>query len=168
LTPRVVIFIRNAPGLRRRAIVEAFMSPTSDIFISTGDARELDRVLSDHLHRDETGETALELSAKLFEAQVVAPEALPHGTVRLDSTVTYEELPGRTRRRVTLVPPRNADASAGRISILSPVGRALLGNALGHVVHVVLPTGRQQSVRVVEVSPPHRDRVEESLVADVN
>lgn len=141
------------------------MSLMSDIFISTRDARELDRVLSDHLNREETTETALELSTKLFDAQVVAPEALPHGTIRLNSTVTYEELPERTRRRVTLVRPRDADASAGRISVLSPVGRTLLGNALGRVVHVVLPTGRQQSVRVVEVSPPLMDCVDEAAFA---
>jgi regulator of nucleoside diphosphate kinase len=141
------------------------MSSTLDIFISTGDARELDRVLSDHLNRDETTETALELSTKLFDAQVVAPEVLPHGTIRLNSTVTYEELPGRTRRCVTLVRPRDADARAGRISVLSPVGRALLGNVLGRVVQVVLPTGRQQPVRVVEVSPPLLDRVDEPAFA---
>ena len=139
------------------------MSSISDIFISTGDARELDRVLSDHLNRDEAADTALDLSIKLFEAQVVPARALPHGTVRLNSTVTYEELPARTRRCVTLVRPRDADASAGRISVLSPVGRALLGNTRGRVVEVVLPTGRQQSIRVVEVSPPLLDRVDESV-----
>lgn len=141
------------------------MSSISDIFISTGDAQVLDRVLSDHLSRDETTETALELSTKLFDAQVIAPEVLPHGTIRLNSTVTYEELPGRARRRVTLVSPRDADASAGRISVLSPVGRALLGNALGHVVQVVLPMGRQQPVRVVEVSPPLLDQIDEPVFA---
>ena len=141
------------------------MSSISDIFISTGDAQELDRMLSDHLSRDETTETALELSTKLFDAQVVAPEVLPHGTIRLNSTVTYEELPGRTRRRVTLVAPRNADVSVSRISVLSPVGRALLGNALGQVVQVELPMGRQQPVQVVEVSPPLLDRVDEPAFA---
>ena len=100
------------------------MSSMSDICISTGDARELDRL---------------------------APRAFPHGTVRLNSTVTYEEVPAGRRRRVTLVRPRDADASAGRISTLSPVGRALLGNARGVVVEILLPTGRQQLVRVVDV-----------------
>lgn len=141
------------------------MSSISEIFISTGDAQELDSLLSDHLNRDEATESALELSTKLFEAQVVAPRALPHGTVRLNSTVTYEELPGRTRRCVTLVRPRDADASAGRISVLSPVGRALLGSALGRVVPVELPTGRPQPVRVIEVSPPLLDRVDEPAFA---
>ena len=128
------------------------MSSMPDIFISTADARELDRVLSDHLDRDTASESALELSTKLFDAHVVGSRALPHGTIRLDSTVTYEELPERKRRCVTLVRPRDADAGAGRISILSPVGRALLGNAVGSVVEVLLPTGRQQVVRVVDVT----------------
>ncbi len=138
------------------------MSSMPDIFISTADARELDRVLSDHLNRDEATESALELSTKLFDAQIVGTRALPHGTVRLNSTVTYEEVPESTRRSVTLVRPRDADASSGRISILSPVGRALLGNAMGGVVEIRLPTGRQQLVRVVKVSAPLPNEVAES------
>jgi len=141
------------------------MSSMPDIFISTADARELDRVLSDQLDRDEASDSALELSTKLFDAQVVGSRALPHGTVRLHSTVTYEEVPAGTRRRVTLVPPRAADAGAGRISILSPVGRALLGNALGSVVEIPLPTGRQQRARVLEVSPPLHDELVEATEA---
>jgi regulator of nucleoside diphosphate kinase len=128
------------------------MSSISEIFICSTDAQELDRLLADHSKHDESTEPALELSAKLFDAQVVAAEALPYGTVRLHSTVTYEELPGCARRRVTLVNPREADARVGRISVLSPVGRALLGHTPGREVKVVLPSGQQQAVRIVDVS----------------
>jgi transcription elongation GreA/GreB family factor len=141
------------------------MSSKLDIFISSTDAQALDRLLSEQSMRDPSAESALELSTKLFDAQVVSPEALPHCTVRLRSTVTYEELPERAVRRVTLVNPREADAGAGRISIFSPVGRALLGHTPGRVVEIPLPSGRRQSVRVVEVSPPERDRVDEPAFA---
>ena len=137
----------------------------TEIFISSIDAQELDRLLSDPAQREYSAESTLALSTKLFEAQIVGPRALPHGTVRLHSTVTYEELPARTRRRVTLVTPREADASVGRISVLSPVGRALLGHAQGRVVEIPLPAGRQQSVRVVEVAPPEVDRLDEPAIA---
>jgi regulator of nucleoside diphosphate kinase len=141
------------------------MSSLPEIFICSTDAQQLNRLLSEQSKREQAAQSALELSTKLFEAQVVAPEVLPYGTVRLHSTVTYEELPTRTRRRVTLVNPREADAGAGRISVLSPVGRALLGHALGRVVDLVLPTGRQVAVRVVDVAPPQVDRVDESVFA---
>lgn len=92
---------------------------------------------------------------RLFQAprpRVIEPHARPNDNVRLHSAVTYEELPGRLRRRVTLVSPRDADASAGRISVLSPVGRALLGHAQGSTIDVALPLGRRLSVRVIEVT----------------
>lgn len=86
-------------------------------------------------------------------------------TVRVGFTVTYEELPAGTRRRVTLVIPREADASAGRISVLSPVGRALLGRTKGHVVPVALPMGREVSVRVLQVTAPEFEEIDESVYA---
>lgn len=141
------------------------MSSVPEVFLCSIDAHELHRLLSDPIECDESAESTLALSTKLFEAQVVAPRALPNGTVRLHSTVTYEELPAQTRRRVTLVNPRQADAGAGRISILSPVGGALLGHAQGRVVEVALPTGRRRSVRVLEVAPPELDRIDESAFA---
>jgi regulator of nucleoside diphosphate kinase len=141
------------------------MSTIQEIFISSIDARELERLLADHADRDESGESAFDLSARLFDAQVVAHEALPHGTVCLRATVTYEELPARARRQVTLVPPQEADAGAGRISVLSPVGRALLGHSPGRVVDVALPSGRPQSLRVLDVSPPRASRRDEPAFA---
>ena len=99
------------------------------------------------------------------DAIALTQRARPSNAARLHSTVIYEELPTRTRRRVTLVNPRDADASAGRISVLSPIGRALLGHKTGHVIDVALPMGRQLSVRVIDVSAPEADRVDEPAYA---
>ena len=90
--------------------------------------------------------------AHRFKPRVLEPRALPNDRARLHSTVIYEELPGRLRRQVTLVSPRDADASAGRISVMSPVGRALLGHAQGSTIDVALPLGRRLSVRIIEVT----------------
>ena len=105
------------------------------------------------------------LPAKRSRPRVLEPRALPNDNARLHSTVTYEELPGRLRRRVTLVNPRDADASAGRISVLSPVGRALLGQAKGSTVDVALPLGRWLSVRVIEVTVGQFQRIDEPACA---
>lgn len=100
-------------------------------------------------------------SVQAPKSRVLERNALPREDARLNSTVIYEELPGRLRRQVTLVGPRDADASAGHISVLSPVGRALLGHAKGSTVDVALPFGRRLLVRVVEVNalqfPPTDD-----------
>ena len=105
------------------------------------------------------------LSAEPPKSRVLEPNALPSENARLHSTVLYEELPGRLRRRVTLVSPRHADASAGRISVLSPVGRALLGHAKGSTVDVALPLGRRLLVRVIEVAAHQFDLTDEPAYA---
>jgi regulator of nucleoside diphosphate kinase len=80
--------------------------------------------------------------------------------------VTYEELPARAHRRVTLVVPRQADAGAGRISVLSPVGRALLGQPSGRVVDIELPMGRQLSVHIRRVEPPQAPQTRDAGCAE--
>lgn len=141
------------------------MSSIHEIFISPSDARELERLLSAAADNDETNPSALQLGAKLFDAQVVSPATMPHGTIGLGATVTYEELSHSRRRRVTLVRPAEADAAAGRISVLSPVGIALLGNRANRVVEVALPGDRRAPIRVVDVDAVHASRVVEPAVA---
>jgi len=97
--------------------------------------------------------------------RVLVPHARPTNNARLHSTVTYEELPGRLRRRVTLASPRDADASAGRVSVLSPVGRALLGHAKGSTIDVALPLGRRLSVRIIEVTAEQLEPTDEAAHA---
>lgn len=125
------------------------MANPPEIFICSEDAAAIGRILE--TRAQEAGEARLELSRKLFEAFVVSQRALPYGTVRLNSRVTYVELPSGPHRVVTIVAPRDADLAAGRISVLSPVGRALLGHAAGGVVHVPLHAGRTLSLRIAAV-----------------
>jgi len=130
--------------------METDMTARPDLFIAQADAQAINRMLIES-ERRESEDSSTELASKLFDAQVLDPRSLPHGTVRLHSAVTYEELPAGSRRRVTLVSPQQADPRAGRISVFSPIGRSLLGNVVGRLVAVMLPTGQQLKVRIVEV-----------------
>lgn len=105
------------------------------------------------------------LPADAPKSRVLERRALPSDNARLHSSVIYEELPSQLRRQVTLVSPRDADASAGRISVLSPVGRALLGHAKGGTVDVALPLGRRLLVRVIEVTAQQFDPTDEPAYA---
>ncbi|MGQ0510138.1 MAG: GreA/GreB family elongation factor [Betaproteobacteria bacterium] len=69
----------------------------------------------------------------------------------MGSVVSYEELGTRTRRAVTLVPPGRANPAAGLVSVLSPVGRALLGRRAGEDVDARLPDGRSLQLRVARI-----------------
>lgn len=134
------------------------MSSMTDVLLNSDDAKALNRQLLNPAAAEDPDRSTL-------DARIARPDAISSDTVRVGFTVTYEELPAGKRRRVTLVIPREADASAGRISVLSPVGRALLGRTKGHVVPVALPMGREVSVRVLEATAPEFDEVDEPLYA---
>lgn len=69
----------------------------------------------------------------------------------LNSTVEYEDMESAARSRVTLAHPTTADVRLGRISVLSPVGRALLGRRIGHVAEVTLPSGDVRSLAILAI-----------------
>jgi regulator of nucleoside diphosphate kinase len=139
------------------------MSSTPDVLMSSNDIRVLHGLLFDPTFSADNDKASPDLWAKILDANVVRPHALPSDRVRLHSTVTYEELPSRNLRTVQLVTPRHADAGKGRISVLSPIGRALLGHAKGRVIRVALPIGRYLSIRVTEVTSPESEAVDESV-----
>jgi regulator of nucleoside diphosphate kinase len=132
--------------------LDLIMSKKPDIVLHADDAIALGDLLSRIAQLANTDEAREALTAKLLDATIVEPRALPSGAVRLHSRVTYQELPGGTRRSVTLVNPRRADPRRGRVSILSPVGRALLGQQEGRSIEVTLPGGHQVKLRVLEAT----------------
>jgi regulator of nucleoside diphosphate kinase len=125
------------------------------VFISGAEIQRLRAVVEQHLDgRD--GATAERLAAELDRAVVVDPSRLPPDAVTLDSRVTFEEEQSGAVREVTLVYPTSADASAGRISVLAPVGAALLGLRTGDRIEWPLPDGRTAKIRIREVARPGR------------
>jgi regulator of nucleoside diphosphate kinase len=143
------------------------MSPRFDIMIGADDAAILNELILRNAHTADAQEARDALTEMLFEATVVDARALPPGTVRLHSTVAYEELPSGIRRRVTLVNPREADAGRGRISVFSPIGRALLGQRKDRVIDAALPAGRRMSLRVLESTAPDADLALEGALASL-
>lgn len=103
-----------------------------------------------------TAEDAVLLTALERHADQREPRSLARGTDRsavaaLNSVVEYEDLADGRRARALLVHPTESDAGHGRISVLSPVGRALLGRRAGHDVEVTLPSGDTRSLMIVAV-----------------
>jgi regulator of nucleoside diphosphate kinase len=85
-----------------------------------------------------------------MEARLVPTDRLPRDRVALHSNVTYEEHPSGRRRTVTPVLPENADPAKARISVLSPIGLALIGRQCGSVVKAATPNGKGLIVRIVD------------------
>jgi len=61
--------------------------------------------------------------------------------VTLHAAVRVRDLESGERQELTLVSPREADVSAGRISVLAPLGTALIGYRQGDVVERLMPGG---------------------------
>jgi regulator of nucleoside diphosphate kinase len=117
------------------------MTTLHELILSASDAEVLALMLGER--RNDA------LADLLLEARLVPHEALPADRVAMNSAVTYEEEPRGERRSVILVHPIEADASAGRISVLTPVGLALLGRRPGSRVAATLPGDRVATIRIL-------------------
>ncbi|MGH8053166.1 MAG: nucleoside diphosphate kinase regulator [Stenotrophomonas sp.] len=94
---------------------------------------------------------AVALSLELERAQVLPPEEIPAGIVTMHSRVDcVDELHDETHS-LTLVYPHEADFDKGHVSVLAPVGSALLGLSVGQTIDWTAPGGRQLRLRVTAV-----------------
>ncbi|HEX5314234.1 MAG TPA: nucleoside diphosphate kinase regulator, partial [Gammaproteobacteria bacterium] len=72
-----------------------------------------------------------DLQEELDRAEVVAPEKVPHSVVTMNSTVRFVLESSGEEFSLTLVYPKDVKSDGGTISILAPVGSALLGLSIG-------------------------------------
>jgi regulator of nucleoside diphosphate kinase len=98
-----------------------------------------------------SGSRPEKLESELVRAQVVPRDKIPHDVVTMNSRVVFENESTGERREVTLVYPGSADINAGKISILVPIGTALLGLRVGQAIDWELPNGEKQRYRIVKV-----------------
>lgn len=82
-----------------------------------------------------------DIESTLKRAVVIAQEKTPRSSVNLGSTVVVRNMKSGTEIRYTLVSPHEVDPSRGKISIASPVGRALVRKREGDEVEVAVPAG---------------------------
>ncbi|AGW92342.1 MULTISPECIES: nucleoside diphosphate kinase regulator [Cupriavidus] len=124
-------------------------TPTNPtLYLTELDITRLERIAS------RAGSAQLEelLDDLLARATIVAPDEIPTDVVTMNSRLVCT-LPGEhSPRNWTLVYPDAADFDAGRLSVLSPVGHALLGARAGQTVSYQLPDGREQHVTIDEIA----------------
>ena len=82
-----------------------------------------------------------ELEDKLARAEVIDVSKLSGDTVKFGATVTVVDEDTEEKKVWQIVGESEADARAGKISIASPLARALIGKAKGTSVEVVTPSG---------------------------
>ncbi len=92
------------------------------------------------------------LQRELNRANVVVEQDLPGHFVRMHSTVTYVTNMFGEERRLTLVYPKEADIIAGKVSVMTPIGAALIGMAAGKSITYYTPNGGAQTLTVIAVN----------------
>lgn len=117
----------------------------SAITVSSLDMDRLD-ALMDKLPANFPGRAALQ--AELDRADVLEPAAMPADVVTMNSTVRFTLQESGSTQTLTLVYPKEADGSPGKVSVFSPVGTALLGLRVGDTLSLPSPTGGTVTVQV--------------------
>ena len=120
------------------------------ITLSSLDLARLESLLEAPVHRNLPAATAL--AGEIARATILAPDRMPADVVTMNSQIVcVDEVSGDTYP-ITLVYPRDADAAQGKVSVLAPVGSALLGLSLGQQIDWQAPGGRPLRVRVTAIN----------------
>ncbi|KGM56503.1 nucleoside diphosphate kinase regulator [Lysobacter arseniciresistens ZS79] len=95
------------------------------------------------------------LEAELSRAQILEPAQMPADVITMNSTARFRVMDGGDQgqeRELTLVYPRDVNGQADRVSILAPVGSALLGLRVGDTIEWPVPGGRTVSLQVLSIA----------------
>ena len=120
-----------------------------NLTVTTHDAHRLEELLQGASGRSAPMASLLE--QELSRATLVEPQDVPADIVTMHSRVVCKDESSGEQHEIELVYPHEADSDRGRISVLAPVGTALLGLAVGNAIEWPVPGGRTTRVRVMAV-----------------
>lgn len=129
-----------------RDVVRSRTAP--QIIVSNADYERLTDLATASLQR--LPEVAQELLSEMDRAKVVDAGQVPADVVRMGSTVTFKQDDGH-KRRMTLVYPAEESLDEHKISVMTPIGAALIGLAVGQSISWTARDGRRHDLTVLKV-----------------
>lgn len=119
------------------------------LIISSLDAERLEQLLAAPL----PGGTAAyrPLLDELTRADIVEPQDMPPGVVTMNSTVRFDLGAGEEQLCLTLAYPKDMKTVRNGISVLTPIGTALLGLSVGDKIDWPRPDGQLMEVSILDV-----------------
>lgn len=117
---------------------------------------QTDFQLISSLLRDLQSETVDLLKEELGRATIVTDEELPKNVVAMNTSVKFQNLETKKETLVELVYPQEANISDNRISILSPIGSALIGLRIGQSISWPIPNGKVRKLKIISVTSNRR------------
>lgn len=120
------------------------------IVVTDENYKRLSRLIENH------GEASAmdRLEQELARAEIVPMAAIPSDVVTMNTRLLFEDVDSGACREIQLVYPEDAQWETGRISVLAPVGVALIGSSVGDTIEFVMPGGmRRLRVRSILFQP---------------
>jgi regulator of nucleoside diphosphate kinase len=119
-------------------------------------ARDYDRLSTlAQAARNRLPDLASELAEEVGRAHVLGRDEIADHFVGMNDDVEFrDDTTGRVRQ-ITLVYPDEADIAKGKISVMTPVGTALVGLRIGHSITWETPHGETRQLTVLSVRKPH-------------
>lgn len=119
------------------------------IIINDFDAERIDRLLEQPAYA--ASPVAAALNDELDRAQMCSPQTMPADVVTMNSEVKFRDLNSGEERVRTLVFPVQLTDSNTQLSVMAPVGAALLGLRVGDTINWALPGGTSTRLQVLEL-----------------
>jgi regulator of nucleoside diphosphate kinase len=132
-------FLENAMPIKKE----------TSLIVSKSDYQQLLKLIE-----QEDTPAAEALDIELSRAELVEENKLPADAVSMGSVVTFTDLDSQEEKTISLVYPHEADVTTMKISILSPVGSALIGLRIGGNIDWPVPQGKVRRLKVIAVQQP--------------
>jgi len=115
------------------------------IVVTTSDHSRITRILSGEMPGKKDIKTNTgNLAGELQRARKVPPEKVGPDVVTMNSEIEIMDIESKMTKRLKLVYPDQADIKSGRVSILAPIGTAILGYKKGDIIEWNVPAGKKR------------------------
>ncbi|HPM46111.1 MAG TPA: nucleoside diphosphate kinase regulator [bacterium] len=118
-----------------------------NIYITKNDHKKLIKLINEKLPNDDYTHTLL---LELKKATIVESEKIPADVITMNSLVNFEDIESGAELEYWLVFPQDADISQHKLSVVSPIGCALLGYKVGDIINLKTPGG-ERKIKVVKI-----------------
>jgi len=124
---------------------------TREIIITESDKQKLQKIVDDIIQYSTDGREHVRLlEAELTKAKTVAAEQIPADVVTMNSKVLLSIGDLEEKSAYTLVYPEDADFSQNRISVMAPIGTAILGYKEGNTIEWHVPNGVER-IKILKI-----------------
>jgi len=91
------------------------------------------------------------LELELDRAKIIDEASVPSGLVQMNTKFKFEVVTEKKEMTITIVYPEDANFAEGKISVLAPLGSALIGLQIGQEINWMFPDGKLKKLKILEV-----------------